>query len=139
MRTVLAMSIVSGLLLCGCGAKQEPPAPEPQAADTEPEPAPPAEETKPAEPPEKAPAPEPAAAKKPSGYLETVVRQPKRIRTKFNDLALKQCLEAYKAMNGEYPKTLDDLKKEGMPPPPPPAGKKYEYDAKTGTVWLVDK
>ena len=141
MRTALVMLIVSGLLLCGCGPKPEPPAAEPQPPDTTTGPAPPAEETKPAEPPEQKPAPEPAdsAAKKPKGYIETVVSQPARMKIKFDNLALKQSLEAYKAMNGEYPKTLDDLKKEGMPAPPPPAGKKYEYDPKTGTVWLVGK
>ncbi len=137
MRTALAMLIVSGLLLCGCGPKGDPPAQEPQGTDTKTEPATPPAEPEPKQPP--APKPTDEAAKKPKGYIETVVSQPKRMRTKFNDLALKQGLAAYKAMNGEYPKTLDDLKKEGMPPPPPPAGKKYEYDAKTGSVWLVSK
>lgn len=133
----LAMWVLAAgpLMVAGCDSKPT------DATVEQTQPEPPASEPE-AEPP--APKPAPSAAKTPAaapggGYLETVVRQPARMKVKFNMLGLKQSLEAYNALHGEYPKTLKDLNKEGLTVPEAPPGKAFKYDAKIGKVELVDK
>ena len=86
----------------------------------------------------------PAQAKpKPGGlpidYVNMTVKQPKRVAKQLSGLAMTQAVQAFQALEGRLPKSLDELKKSGFEIPPPPKGTQYKYDPKTGKVELVDK
>jgi len=75
----------------------------------------------------------------PLDYVNTAVKQPKRVAKQLSSLAMTQAVQAYQALEGRLPKSLDELKKSGFEIPPPPKGTQYKYDPKTGKVELVDK
>lgn len=130
MRTVLSLIAGCALFTFGCGSDQLP-------GDRQAEC--PERKLKPALPAQKAPLAPSKRKTEHRGYLETVVRQPQQVKAKLDLLGLKQSIEAYRALQGEYPKSLDDLKQEGLAVQPAPKGKAYHYDPKTGAVQVVDK
>jgi hypothetical protein len=66
------------------------------------------------------------------------MREPDRVRKTMAAASVQRSINQYKSLHGQFPKTLDDLAKDGLGAEPPPKGCAYEYDAKTGTVQVVD-
>ena len=75
----------------------------------------------------------------PVDYVDTVVTQRGAVRRKVGSLAIQQCVDAFQALEGRYPTSLDELRKARYEIPPPPAGTKYQYDPKTGKAAIVKK
>ncbi len=75
----------------------------------------------------------------PLDYVNMAVKQPKRVEKQLRSLAMTQAIQAFQALEGRFPKSLDELKKSGFEIPPLPKGTQYKYDAKTGKVEVVDK
>jgi len=69
------------------------------------------------------------------------VVQPEIYAQKKTDLAsLNQAVQQYNAQEGHYPKTLQDLAPDYISKiPGAPAGYKFNYDASSGTVTLVQQ
>ena len=133
MRATAALLAVC-VLTIGCGNKTEPQAKPEEKQVAQPEAKPPEQEA--AQPAAQPPA-KPQAQDK--GYLETVVGKEKDVKVLAWLLAVRQNIAAYQAINGAYPKTLDDLNKEGLTVPPLPTHMAAKYDPKTGKVDLVRK
>lgn len=70
------------------------------------------------------------------GYIRTVVTAPQRVRQTLDVAAVRQCIQSFAALEGRYPKDLQELAQRDMAVPPPPEGYEYEYDPKTGEVSL---
>jgi hypothetical protein len=78
-------------------------------------------------------APKPVESK---GYLETVVGQPRKVKQQMTVYSAMECIKAFYALEGRYPKDLDELKGQDLAAPPPPTGMKYAYDPQTGNIAL---
>ena len=130
MRIILTACMIGALALAtGCSKP-------PQSADQGQTDEHPASNTKEAKKPQKA-KPEPGGL--PLDYVNMTVKQPKRVAKQLSSLAMTQAVQAYQALEGRLPKSLDELKKSGFEIPPPPKGTQYKYDPKTGKVEVVDK
>lgn len=70
------------------------------------------------------------------GYLHTIVTAPQRVKQTLDVAAVRQCIQAFVALEGRYPKDLQELAQRDMAVPPPPQGYEYEYDPNTGEVSL---
>ena len=71
-------------------------------------------------------------------YLHTVVKQPGRFRDKTTIQAVEQCVKSFWALEGRFPKSLDEVRNSGYDLPQPPDGAEFTYDPKTGKVGLKD-
>lgn len=67
-------------------------------------------------------------------YIPFVVRQPKAIEIKMDQLAARQSVEAFKAQSGRLPKSREELEQAGYPLPKLPAGQEYDYNPSTGEI-----
>jgi len=133
--------LLSVALLLGC-SKAEPPAseaPEPGAGGREgaaQKPAkvqPAAEQAKTAKPAKKE---EPAAIDVPMVYLETVLGSlSKAERMKL--MTMQQAAQQFKALEGRYPRDIEDFKRAGFTPQPLGKDSKWKFDPKTGKVSIL--
>ena len=103
-----------------------------------------------APPPPPAPAEQPAAApparqvgdsvlRGPGDYLYTAtVTAPRHIKKTVADAYISNEIKQFHALEGRYPKSLQELEKwRGEPLKPAPGGAEYSYDPKTGELDLV--
>ena len=70
----------------------------------------------------------------PTRYLDITLHAPKKAQKKLNLISIQESLKAFQAINGRWPKSLEELQQNGYAIPKPPAGLKYQYDPKTGVV-----
>lgn len=72
------------------------------------------------------------------GHTLATARQKALLKTSF--MSVHQAIQAYEASKGEHPSSLDDLIKDGILPrlPELPKGKRYNYNAQTGQLAIVD-
>ena len=83
------------------------------------------------------PAPAPKEELVPTDYLLIQAKTLNRARKLQFLLSVQSSLRAYRAINGRYPASLDDLAAEHMPAPALPEGLQYKYDPTTGAVDVV--
>ncbi len=74
-----------------------------------------------------------------SGYLGTLVRAPRSAEEKTAVITVERQIQQFKALYGERPETLEDLKEEWGALPELPEGKEYEYDPAEGEVLIREK
>ena len=60
-----------------------------------------------------------------------------RAKTVTGLASVRQSIAAFQALEGRYPKDLDELAQHGLAAPAPPEAMVYVYDPKTGKVELV--
>ena len=70
------------------------------------------------------------------GYLPTVLHAPKHVREVLSMAEVQQSIQSFAALEGRYPKGLDELAQHGMGAPPPPQGFEYDYNPENGQVKL---
>ena len=75
----------------------------------------------------------------PVDYLGAAARAKKSMEKNLDVAGVKQTLELYRAQEGKYPKTLNELVGPNYLSklPSPPAGMKFDYNPNTGDVKLV--
>ena len=71
------------------------------------------------------------------GYIDQLTKTHREAKDMAAILPARQCIEAFHALNGRYPKDLDELHKAYPELPGPPTGQKYDYNPKTGEIQLV--
>jgi len=122
--------VLLGCLFAGCGRKEPPPAREQVESPALDAPRPIAE-------PDTPPPPTTAAPETSKGYFDVMIDA----RHQAKDLAAlqpaRQCVDAFKAIEGRLPRDIDELKAAGLALPNPPAGKQWSYDSETGEVNLA--
>ena len=136
----MALTLAVGLAnLLGCSCEEsEPPAPNVKIA--QPKPAPGPAKRAPASASRQAGhAPGSSLIQAPADYMRTVTIKAPRYAKKTVGLALvRNDLGAYKAMQGEYPPSLEKLAEwRGSPLPELPRGQAFSYDPKTGKINVV--
>jgi hypothetical protein len=70
------------------------------------------------------------------GYIDQMRKTHKRAQRLAALGPAQQCVDAFHARMGRYPKTLDELKALDLELPEPPDGMRYTYSAETGRVDL---
>jgi hypothetical protein len=70
------------------------------------------------------------------GYLGELSRGHRRAREMASLGGARQCIQAFHALKGRYPKDLKELEAERLAVPPPPKGMKYKYTPETGHLEL---
>ena len=71
----------------------------------------------------------------PVDYVDTVVRQPKKVQKRVDLIAVQHDMRQFQAVEGRYPRTLEELAEwRGVALPQPPAGTSYQYDPNTGQI-----
>ena len=83
----------------------------------------------------RAPAPAPPPAQE--GYGEIVVKSIRRTEARTALWQVQQNIQAFQALEGRLPKSLDELAQKDLPAPPAPRGTAYDYNPQTGEVRLV--
>jgi hypothetical protein len=69
------------------------------------------------------------------GYVGGMLDAKDSVQAQTALAAVRQRVQAYQALNGSFPASLDDLvKKSGQPLPELPPGRTWTYDAATGHV-----
>lgn len=119
----LILVMLTLVLICsGCGKEEPTPAQE-QVESSAPE----------------SPAPETnvQSERESKGYFDILLDAKKQAKDLVALEPARQCVEAFKALEGRLPKDLDELKAAGIAPPNPPAGKKWIYDPETGEINLA--
>jgi hypothetical protein len=113
MKPTLALGILLGSLLAGCGEKPSAPAKSDSASDS---------------------ASDAAAA--PADYLKSAAKSQKSAIKAVDTVALNKAIELFFVQEGRFPKDLDEMVEKGLISkiPPAPAGMKIVYDAKDGLV-----
>ncbi len=146
----LVILVVVLLMALLSGDKEEKPmvSKGPKVAAVKPE-LPPGTKTEPKQSPAEARKPEPSKEEKPrmklptdvivKDYLGTVVGQISRTRDKTTLRSIEHSIRAFQALEGRFPKSLEELESAGYPPPPPPEGIRYDYDPKTGKVHFAEE
>ncbi len=116
MKTFLLLLGLTAGLLAGCGGKPAQPAP---VATTN------------------APSGNPLTA--PADYVGAIGRARKQAAKVVELVQVQQAIRQFQAAEDRYPKTLDELVKEGYLPALPrlPAGMKFDYNPATGQVRAV--
>ena len=71
------------------------------------------------------------------GYLGELTRGHRRTREMASLGGARQCIQAFHALKGRYPRNLKELEAERLPVPPPPRGMKYDYTPENGQIELV--
>lgn len=140
-RLVLIMSAFA-FICAGCGKEEPKPAREQVEAPAQIERAPALEKPAPAPVPAPelpAPAPEQDAKgqQESKGYFDIMIDARHQAKDLVALEPARQCVEAFKALEGRLPKDLDELKNAGVAPPKPPAGKQWSYNPETGEITLV--
>jgi len=72
----------------------------------------------------------------PTRYLDVTVSAPGKARSKMSLISVQQALKAFQAVEGRWPKSIQELRDNGYNIPNPPPGMKYNYDPNTGKVSL---
>lgn len=129
--------LLSAAFFMGC-SKAEPPTPKPlePAGEVKPAEAKPVEPAPAAKPAKKPKAKDPAAVDVPMAYLETVLGSlSKAERMKL--MSMQQAAQQFKAVEGRYPKDIEDFKRAGFQPQPLAKGSKWEFDPDTGKVSIL--
>lgn len=72
------------------------------------------------------------------GYVGHLTKTHRKAREVASIEPARECVKAFQAMNGRYPRDIEELKKEFEDLPDPPDGMKYDYDPKTGRLDLVE-
>ena len=91
------------------------------------------------EPAPAAPPPQTQSAPSSDGYLGTITKAQKQAVGKLDTVSIDAAINRFQVDEGRNPKDLNELvaKKYLAELPKAPVGKKFEYDANTGTVKLV--
>jgi len=72
------------------------------------------------------------------GYVGALAKTHRKARKVASNEPARECVKAFQAINGRYPKDLEELKKEFEDLPDAPDGMEYDYDPKTGRLDLVE-
>ncbi len=109
MKPTLALGILLGTLLAGCGEKSGTPAKSSSFTDT---------------------------ASAPADYLKSAAQSQKAAVKAVDTVALNKAIELFFVQEGRFPKDLDEMVEKRLIAkiPPAPAGMKIVYDAKDGLV-----
>lgn len=109
MKPTLALGLLLGTLLAGCGEKAGAPAKSDSVSD---------------------------AAAAPADYLKSAATSQKSAIKAVDTVALNKAIELFFVQEGRFPKDLDEMVEKGLISkiPPAPAGMKIVYDAKDGLV-----
>jgi len=109
MKPTLALGILFGTLLVGCGEKPGAPAKSDSPTD---------------------------AAAAPADYLKSAAQSQKSAIKAVDTVALNKAIELFFVQEGRFPKDLDEMVEKRLISkiPPAPAGMKIVYDAKDGLV-----
>jgi len=71
------------------------------------------------------------------GYIDQMRQVHHRAKEMARVEPARDCIRAFQAVHGRYPKDLDELKKEYPELPDPPQGMRYNYRPATGEVDVV--
>jgi len=75
--------------------------------------------------------------REPGGYTGVLIKSHRRAKELAASVEVQHTIQAFHALEGRFPKDLEEPAEKGMPIPPPPKGYRYEYNPQTGEVKVI--